>query len=319
MRILIYGSRDFVSDKITDKVLDKIIEDLRIKGVTEIEIVSGTAKGADQAGERYAERNNLEVISIPAEWDRDGKAAGFIRNAELVKACDLGVGFWDGKSKGTKHTTSLLLKERKLHTMVIGGLTLPFNYKVKLPAETSSPETRVKKDVTLYGKTAKHCWVTIVNPDAKEKHDKILYVESSEDEYALSSPQLKGKRVEMVKRNDFQDALAQNPFSERGDIEIVDVRTFKGNYYVAHRGGILGNPYPMKNESERDKVCDKYEAYLHAKLHDEKDPNFLKEIAKLATRHLGGTRVRLGCYCAPKRCHCESIRDEILRFVGSKI
>ena len=34
------------------------------------------------------------------------------------------------------------------------------------------------------------------------------------------------------------------------------------HYYIG-RGSALGNPFPMKDESTRDDVCDKYAEWLH--------------------------------------------------------
>lgn len=44
----------------------------------------------------------IPVIHFPANWDKHGKSAGHIRNAEMAKYADALVAFWDGKSKGTK-------------------------------------------------------------------------------------------------------------------------------------------------------------------------------------------------------------------------
>ena len=45
--------------------------------------------------------------------DKYGKRAGFIRNCEMVDCCDGVVVFWDGKSKGTKHTIDYASKRGK--------------------------------------------------------------------------------------------------------------------------------------------------------------------------------------------------------------
>jgi hypothetical protein len=58
------------------------------------EIVSGTAKGADLLGERYAIENNIPIKK-------------FLRNKEMAEYADTLIVFWDGKSKGTKHMIDL--------------------------------------------------------------------------------------------------------------------------------------------------------------------------------------------------------------------
>lgn len=66
---------------------------------------------------------------------------------------------------------------------------------------------------------------------------------------------------------------------------------------------ILGNPYFMKTESDRDDVCDKYETYFHNRL--QTDPEFKSKVLSILSSE---TDVVLGCYCAPKRCHCDTIK-----------
>lgn len=77
-------------------------------------LISGGARGADSAAVEYGKRAwNLEAIVFPAEWDKHGTKAGFIRNKLIVDAADFIVAFWDGESRGTKLTIDLALKERK--------------------------------------------------------------------------------------------------------------------------------------------------------------------------------------------------------------
>jgi hypothetical protein len=68
------------------------------------EIISGGAKGADALAERYAHDNNIPLIVILANWEQHGKAAGPIRNQQIIEACEQVIAFWDGQSKGTGHT-----------------------------------------------------------------------------------------------------------------------------------------------------------------------------------------------------------------------
>ena len=76
------------------------------------------------------------------------------------------------------------------------------------------------------------------------------------------------------------------------------------------RSSVLGNPYPMRTEAERDKVCDLYEQWLEFKLKG--DTQQSKEINRLAQLYLQYGKLNLFCWCAPKRCHGETVRVAIL-------
>ena len=69
----------------------------------EVEVVSGGAKGADSLGERFAKIWRCPVTIFKPDWSI-GKWAGFIRNQQIVDACDMVLAFWDGNSRGTKDT-----------------------------------------------------------------------------------------------------------------------------------------------------------------------------------------------------------------------
>ncbi|MDD2660952.1 MAG: SLOG family protein [Methylococcales bacterium] len=70
-------------------------------------IVSGTANGADEYGERWAEEQNLIVHRFPADWEKYGKSAGPIRNKVMAANAEGLVAVWDGKSKGTANMIKL--------------------------------------------------------------------------------------------------------------------------------------------------------------------------------------------------------------------
>lgn len=93
----IVGSRGF-----TD--YQKMIKCLKPYKKLITKVVSGGAKGADSLARTYAAENKIPYIEFEADWDTDGKQAGFIRNTRIVKASDVIVAFWDLESKGTAHT-----------------------------------------------------------------------------------------------------------------------------------------------------------------------------------------------------------------------
>jgi hypothetical protein len=104
-KVIVAGSRDFNDYELLKSTLDKLLVNQ-----IDIIIVSGTARGADKLGERYAADKGYSISSHPADWDKYGKSAGYIRNEEMAKEADGLVAFWDGKSRGTKHMIDLAHK-----------------------------------------------------------------------------------------------------------------------------------------------------------------------------------------------------------------
>jgi len=111
MKLAIIGSREFNDYNL----LKKSLEHYKFK-ITKV--VSGAARGADSLGEKWAIENKIETLIFPADWDKHGKAAGFIRNEDIIKNCDCCIAFWDGKSPGTKHSISLCEKLNKPYKII---------------------------------------------------------------------------------------------------------------------------------------------------------------------------------------------------------
>ena len=81
-------------------------------------IVSGHAsQGADKLGEWYGWERDIEVILMPADWDRYGRAAGHRRNAEMAGVAEALAAFWDGVSPGTRGMIDIA-KKRGLQVQV---------------------------------------------------------------------------------------------------------------------------------------------------------------------------------------------------------
>lgn len=98
MKIVIAGGRDFNNYSVLKSCLDSMRQEVQIN-----EIVSGNARGADELGETWAKANYIPIKLFPADWDRYGANAGFIRNAQMGEYADGLLAFWDGNSKGTAH------------------------------------------------------------------------------------------------------------------------------------------------------------------------------------------------------------------------
>jgi hypothetical protein len=74
------------------------------------------------------------------------------------------------------------------------------------------------------------------------------------------------------------------------------------------QAGILGNPY-WKDESTRVEACEKFRLYLQKEF-DRGNSTIHKRIHELA--EIARTQdLELACFCVPKQCHTESIKNLI--------
>ena len=73
-------------------------------------IISGGAKGIDQAAREFAAAQNIPFQEYLPEYHRYGRAAPLKRNLLLVENADLVLAFWDGISHGTQHTIACCQK-----------------------------------------------------------------------------------------------------------------------------------------------------------------------------------------------------------------
>jgi len=83
MRVLVCGSRKWEDPKpIAHALSGYLFFDEEYKdGVT---VIEGAAPGADSLARLIAEGYGMEVLSFPADWNRYGKAAGPIRNQQML-------------------------------------------------------------------------------------------------------------------------------------------------------------------------------------------------------------------------------------------
>lgn len=115
MNIAVIGSRNFTDYNRLESILNELKPSIT-------RIISGGAKGADSLGEKWANNNNIETKIYLPDWKTHGKAAGFIRNKQIIMEADEVVAFWDGKSKGTEHSLKLA-KDKGIRIHLIA-----FNY-----------------------------------------------------------------------------------------------------------------------------------------------------------------------------------------------
>ncbi|KKN71959.1 hypothetical protein LCGC14_0416050 [marine sediment metagenome] len=101
------------------------------------------------------------------------------------------------------------------------------------------------------------------------------------------------------------------------DIEICNISS-KNNIILfdydvrVDRESPLGNPFPMGGVNTRDVVCDKYATWLKNLTSSGPAVKVLDELLRLQELYKKHGKLRLFCWCAPKRCHAETIRLYIL-------
>jgi predicted Rossmann fold nucleotide-binding protein DprA/Smf involved in DNA uptake len=111
MKVGIIGSRKFINFSLLEDTLIKWQID---QGAISC-IISGGADGTDKLSERFAEKYNVKKeIFLPNFSSKLYKAQPYLeRNKKIVSESDCIIAFWDGKSKGTKHTLKEAKKQQK--------------------------------------------------------------------------------------------------------------------------------------------------------------------------------------------------------------
>jgi YspA, cpYpsA-related SLOG family len=105
VRICVCGGRSYSDATTLRKTLDRFLpwKDKMI-------LVAGGASGADTLAEDWADKNGVEKDIFPADWKTHGKAAGHIRNSEMLKSgIDILYAFPGGK--GTENMIKICRKK----------------------------------------------------------------------------------------------------------------------------------------------------------------------------------------------------------------
>ena len=68
----------------------------------------------------------------------------------------------------------------------------------------------------------------------------------------------------------------------------------------------LGNPFVMRSEADRNVVCDNYQKWFDAQV-EKRDPGVIGELTRLFNLAQEQGKLTLVCYCAPRRCHAQTI------------
>lgn len=135
-KLAVIGSREGIDISAIPSYIEKILK-LENISKTDLVIVSGGARGADQAGESWARSEGIETLIFLAKWKELGKGAGYIRNVDIIKNSDIVLAVWNGDSRGTAHSLSLARKMEKkvylvnpeLHLASLDELPEKLNYR----------------------------------------------------------------------------------------------------------------------------------------------------------------------------------------------
>lgn len=110
MRAIFCGDRDWDDEALIEKWMLALRPSV---------VIEGEARGADTLARQVAERHGIPVEGKEADWISHGKAAGLIRNREMLKENpDTCVAFHDN-IKASKGTADMVNISRKAGLRVI--------------------------------------------------------------------------------------------------------------------------------------------------------------------------------------------------------
>jgi hypothetical protein len=101
--VAVIGSRTFTSYEFLKE---------KLRNETIGTIISGGAIGADTLVARYARENSLGLLELIPDWSK-GRAAGLMRNTQIIEKADRVIAFWDRTSRGTKDSIDKAIKMGK--------------------------------------------------------------------------------------------------------------------------------------------------------------------------------------------------------------
>ncbi len=110
MIVVIAGSRYGFTYTDVENFINKVLDTYRI---TITEIICGDAIGVDTFGRLYGEKYNIPVRRMPADWDKFGKRAGYLRNKEMVDIADAVIALIYNDSVGTINTVDIANTQNK--------------------------------------------------------------------------------------------------------------------------------------------------------------------------------------------------------------
>lgn len=107
-RLLITGSRTWDKPDVIKKLLVKVYNEVKDRDPI---LVHGTARGADEMSSKIWLELGGAVEAHPADWDKYGRQAGFVRNQQMVDlGANLCIAFIKDNSRGASMTARIAEK-----------------------------------------------------------------------------------------------------------------------------------------------------------------------------------------------------------------
>lgn len=82
MIVLVCGGRDFQKKSLAFDALDALPFKIT-------KVINGAARGADKISSLWAKSRGIDYQECPADWNKYGKAAGPIRNSQMLSEFDI--------------------------------------------------------------------------------------------------------------------------------------------------------------------------------------------------------------------------------------
>lgn len=113
MKVLVCGGRDYSDYGVMDDVLRAFASKHEISW-----IIHGGARGADYLAACWAKNNNVGEMRFPADWTAHGRAAGPIRNQQMLDVAkpDIVIAFPGGHG-----TADMVARAKKAGVKVVDG------------------------------------------------------------------------------------------------------------------------------------------------------------------------------------------------------
>lgn len=222
MKLIIAGSRELDGKEITDlRFIEKAIKDSKIKREEIEEIISGGARGIDKLAEKFAVKNGIKFTEMKADWDKNGKAAGYIRNEEMSKVGDQLLAVWNGESKGTRHMIDIMKAEgKKVSVLAIG---LEEEREKQFYGKQTFQAQKWIKDYALYYKKEKGLEEGLIDKEKVEKEYEAAAVMKAWSEEDL----IKKIRISGIKRMEIGDLVYNMTDKKLMQVDRLELKEVK--------------------------------------------------------------------------------------------